>query len=95
MIQDVDAALEALVRREALNGSRVDVLFDAPTKDWVARRNAPTLDIYLYDIREDTSRRQTGLEPVRDASSGFVSARRMPVRRFRLSYLVTAWTQRP
>jgi Pvc16 N-terminal domain len=95
MIAEVDAALEALVRRDALNGSRVDVSFDAPTKDWVARRNAPTIDLYLYDIREDLPRRQIVMEPVRDPSSGFVTEHRMPARRFRLSYLITCWTQRP
>lgn len=95
MISEVDQALEALVRREALNGSRVEVLFDAPTRDWVARRNAPTLDIYLYDIREDMARRQVVAEPVRDPATGLATAHRMPPRRFRLSYLVTAWTQRP
>jgi hypothetical protein len=95
MIFEVDAALEALLRRDALNGSRVDVLFDAPTKDWVARRNAPTIDIYLYDIREDLPRRQIVMEPVRDASTGYVTERRMPARRFRLSYMLTCWTQRP
>jgi len=95
MISEVDQAIEALVRREALNGSRVEVLFDAPTRDWVARRNAPTLDIYLYDIREDMSRRQVMSEPVRDPVSGIAGAHRMPPRRYKLSYLVTAWTQRP
>jgi hypothetical protein len=95
MIFEVDAALEALLRRDALNGSRVDVLFDAPTKDWVARRNAPTIDIYLYDIREDLPRRQIVMEPVRDTSTGYVTERRMPARRFRLSYMLTCWTQRP
>ena len=95
MIAEVDAALEALVRRDAVNGARVDVLFDAPNKDWVARRNAPTIDLYLYDIREDLPRRQLAMEPVRSTSSGHVTERRLPARRFRLSYLVTAWTQRP
>ena len=95
MISEVDSALDALVRRDALNGSRVDVEFEAPTKDWVARRNAPTISLYLYDIREDLPRRQIVAEPQRDASSGHVTERRMPSRRFRLSYLVTAWTQRP
>jgi len=95
MISDVDGALEALLRREALNGSRVELLFDAPTKDWVARRNAPAIDLYLYDIREDLPRREVVREDVRDPTSGVVSGRRWPVRRFRLSYLLTAWTQRP
>ncbi len=94
MIQDVDTALEALVRRDALNGTRVEVLFDAPTKDWVARRNAPTVDLYLYDIREELNRREVAWAEVRDAS-GRVTERRPPARMFRLSYLVTAWTQRP
>ena len=94
MIQDVDAALEALVRRDALNGSRVEVLFDAPTKEWVARRNSPTIDLYLYDIREELNRREVVWGDVRD-EAGRVVERRPPARRFRLSYLVTAWTQRP
>ena len=94
MIHDVDESLRALVRRDALNGSAVEVAFDAPTKDWVARRNAPTVDLYLYDIREDLMRREVAWEPVRD-STGRVTERRPPARRYRLSYLVTAWTQRP
>jgi hypothetical protein len=94
VIHDVDESLLALVRRDALNGSRVEVVFDAPTKDWVARRNAPTIDLYLYDIREDLSRREVTWEDVRD-ETGRVTDRRPPARRFKLSYLVTAWTQRP
>src|SRR5688500_19014877 len=53
MIHDVDESLRALVKRDALNGARVDVAFDAPTKDWSARQNAPSVNLYLYDIRED------------------------------------------
>lgn len=94
MIHDVDESLRALVKRDALNGSGVDVAFDAPTREWVAKRNAPVVDMYLYDIREDTSRRQTAWEDVRD-ETGRVTGRRQPPRRYRLSYLVTAWTQRP
>ena len=94
MIPDVDAALEALMRRDVLNGTRVDVLFDAPTKDWVARRNAPAINLYLYDIREDLARREVAYVDVRDPA-GIVSERRQPPRRFKLSYLATAWTQRP
>jgi hypothetical protein len=94
MIQAVDESLRALVKREALNGSKADVTFEAPTRDWAARRNTPTVDLYLYDIREDVERRQVAFEEVRDAA-GAVTERRRPPRRFKLSYLVTAWTQRP
>ena len=94
MIHDVDESLRALVRRDALNGSGVEVAFDAPTKDWVARRNSPVVNLYLYDIREDLSRRDTAWIDVR-GEDGRVKERRLPPRRFRLSYLATAWTQRP
>ena len=94
MIQEVDESLRALVKREALNGSKAEVAFEAPTKEWSARRNAPTVDLYLYDIREDLERRDMQLREVRGAD-GFVKNRQPPPRRFKLSYLVTAWTQRP
>jgi hypothetical protein len=94
MISVVDDALREVVRRHALDGSDVDVVFDAPTKDWAARRNAPTVNIYLYDIREDLRRRERGWSEQRDAA-GTVIARRPTPRYFKLSYLVTAWVQRP
>src|SRR5919204_1345625 len=94
MIQDVDESLRALVKRDALNGSKAEVAFDAPTKEWASRRNTPTVDLYLYDIREDLEQRDVMWEEMRN-DTGFVQERRPPPRRFKLSYLVTAWTQRP
>src|SRR5437899_1786752 len=97
MIQDVDESLRALVKRDALNGSKADVAVDAPTKEWSSRRNTPTVDLYLYDIREDLEQREVMWEDIRgDARDPrLITERRPPPRRFKLSYLVTAWTQRP
>ena len=94
MIPDVDAALRALIEREALDRSGVEVVFDAPTKDWASRRTAPTVDVYLYDLREDLRRRERGMVNEYD-DEGRVRGRHLPPRHFKLSYLVTAWTQRP
>lgn len=93
MIHEVDETLRAIVRRDVINGSDVEVVFDAPTKDWASRRNTPTIDIYLYDIREDLKRRQAGKFDVHD-DEGRITGRRTMPRVFKLSYLVTAWTQR-
>jgi hypothetical protein len=93
VIHEIDDALRKLVERE-LAGSGVEISFEAPTSDWAARRSSPTVDLYLYDIREDRERRNMALEPVHD-DSGVVVGRRRPPRMFKLSYLVTAWTQRP
>jgi hypothetical protein len=93
VIHEVDETLRQIVRRDVINGSDVEVVFDAPTKDWASRRNTPTIDIYLYDIREDLKRRQSGLVDIRDEHGKITGKRPMP-RSFKLSYLVTAWTQR-
>ncbi|MFJ2788115.1 MULTISPECIES: DUF4255 domain-containing protein [unclassified Streptomyces] len=90
MIHEMDEALRGLLA-PAVTG---EVAFDAPTRDWAARRNAPTLNAYLYDIREDVARRERGALAERDAH-GVVTRRLQPPRWFRLSYLVTAWTTRP
>jgi Pvc16 N-terminal domain len=94
MIHDVDESLRKVILRDALNGSGAELTFEAPTKDWAARRSAPTVDLYLYDIREDLARRDVAYDARRD-DKGRVVDRRPPPRRFALSYLVTAWTKRP
>jgi len=94
VIQEVDDAIRALIERDAINGSGAELVFEAPTKEWASRRNAPTVDAYLYDIREDLDRRRAGKLEIRD-DDGHVTARRSPNRYFKLSYLLTAWTQRP
>lgn len=94
MIHEVDAALRALIDRET--GIRdVEVVFDAPTRDWAGRRTVPTIDVYLYDIREDLRRRERGVLNEYDEDQTRIIGRHLPPRHFKLSYLVTAWTQRP
>ncbi|QKW09310.1 DUF4255 domain-containing protein [Streptomyces sp. NA04227] len=94
MIHEVDEVLKSLLGSGALTGSGVEVSFEAPTRDWAARRNAPVINAYLYDIREDVAMRQRGHLPVLDERD-IVVRRRRPPRWFRLSYLVTAWTKTP
>lgn len=94
MIHEIDDALRRLIREEALPSSSVDIVLEAPTKEWAARRNAPTVNLYLYDIREDLRRRSRGLINEYD-ERGQVVRRVAPPRYIKLSYLVTAWTQRP
>ncbi|MBC3992491.1 DUF4255 domain-containing protein [Streptomyces sp. AC563] len=94
MIHEVDEVLRALFRTDVLEGAQIAVVFDAPTREWAAKVNAPTINLYLYDIREDMRLRERGLHNEYDAR-GVVVARRRPPRFFKLSYLITAWTKRP
>jgi hypothetical protein len=81
MIHDVDESLRELAKRDVLNGARVEISFEAPNKDWAARRNTPTLNFYLYDIREDLTRREVQFEEIRN-EFGRVVDRRKPPRLF-------------
>ncbi|MFJ3709965.1 DUF4255 domain-containing protein [Streptomyces sp. NPDC090053] len=94
MIHEVDDVLRALIRAEVLEGGQIAVVFDAPTREWAAKVNAPMVNLYLYDIREDVRRRERGLHNEYD-ERGTIVARRRPPRFFKLSYLITAWTKRP
>ncbi len=94
MIHEVDETLGDIVKRDVLNGSNVEISFDAPSREWAARRSSPALNFYLYDITEDLSRRDVSIRETRN-DQGRVVARTVPDKRFRLAYLVTAWTQRP
>ena len=94
VIHEVDQALLSLIEQQAVDTTDVETVLDAPTKEWASRRNAPTINCYLYDIREDLRRRERGLINEYDDDQR-ITARHLPPRYLKLSYLVTAWTQRP
>jgi hypothetical protein len=94
VIHEVDESLRGLIKRDVVNDGEIDVVFDAPTREWSSKRSTPTVDLFLYDIREELSQRQQGLVRERGAD-GRVVSQRDPTRRLKLSYLLTAWAQRP
>lgn len=94
MISEIDEALRSLIRAEVLaGGSDVSIAFDCPDSEWSSQQNSPAFNLYLYDVSENLVRREVAYEPVRD-ETGRVVDRRPPPRRFDLSYIVSAWTQR-
>ncbi len=95
MISDVDDALRKLIL-ESLTVSRqnVDIMFDLPSRDWASRLSRPTIDIFLFDIRENL--RLRGAEQFRTVArpDGKIEVYRNPVR-IDLRYLLSAWTKDP
>jgi hypothetical protein len=90
VIHDVDATLkELLVQKMPLDVSAVDVSFDMPNRDWAGRVNRPTLNLFLYDVRENHELRSNQRALVRNGAVG--SERPAPVR-MDLTYLISAWT---
>lgn len=58
-LADLDEALELLLRRElASTGFEgVVIAFDAPDREWAKALTQPTLNLFLYDLRENHQRR--------------------------------------
>jgi hypothetical protein len=89
VIEDVDASVLALLQL-AIPKSDAVVRFEAPTPDWVSALKGPCIDLFLHDVVEELGGRGADWTDVR-GENGRVVARQPPLRRYRLSYLVSAW----
>jgi hypothetical protein len=93
VIADVDEVLRRLITREInIQGNDVDIAFDQPKREWSSRLSKPTLNLFLFDIRENL--RLRGAEQFRTVSrsDGTSEVKRNPVR-IDLRYLLTSWVK--
>lgn len=92
MISDLDETLrQLLIQRTGLSPSEVDISFDIPTREWSAPVTRPTVNLYLYDVRENLKLREAGWAAVPGKGTTQARMRRRPLR-VDLSYMVTCWT---
>jgi Pvc16 N-terminal domain/Carboxypeptidase regulatory-like domain len=89
---DLDEALRGLLRRELdrQGFEGVDIAFEAPSREWSAKLTNPTVDLFLYDVREATDRAE--ITPAEKRGNGQAIVTPPPLR-LRLTYAVTAWTK--
>ncbi len=90
MFHEVDAALVQLITDEALGDADVQVSLDAPNRPWFVAVQRPTVNVFLYDVRENAARRDVMHEPVLD-DGGRIVGRRPPAPRYDLYYLLSVW----
>jgi Pvc16 N-terminal domain len=91
-LADLDDALSLLLRRElaATGFQEVGIAFEAPNREWAASVTQPTLNLFLYDLRENQQRRAAQWE------RGEVQGRRNETRPplwLDASYTLTAWAR--
>jgi hypothetical protein len=91
-IADLDEALRTLLKREldkhGFEG--VEIAFDAPSKEWSGKLTGPTVDLFLYDMREALDRAAATPSERRSNGTAIVSD---PPLQLELTYSVTAWTK--
>lgn len=90
MLNAINHAVEALLRdRGLIDPLDVDVRFEAPSAEWVASLTRPTVNLFLFQLHENTEKRDSAPQTT---VNGGRAERRMPPRRIDLHYMVSALT---
>jgi hypothetical protein len=101
MLADLDETLRKILKEELLiKNSEIEVSFDQPRRENTAKWQKPTLNLFLYDLRENPTLRAHQWEhlpsqnQVSPGNGRQVSQKRTP---FRVDcfYMLTAWASDP
>lgn len=82
-----DALRRLFYERGQISPQEVAIQFEAPTREHVERLLLPTLNFFLFEVRENTELRQNAYQ-TRQVNGR--AERRAPPRRFDLRYMVSA-----
>jgi len=97
MIDDLDETIRQLLIAEMpIRNGEIDISFDQPKREWSARLSRPTLNFFMYDLRENPVLRQHQWERMTPPQHGDLQAalKRTPFR-VDLFYMLTAWATEP
>ncbi len=101
MITDLDQTIKKLLIEELpIKNGEIDVKFDQPTREWSAKLAKPTVNFFLYDVRENNTLRQHQWQPVNGgmAANGRPAdpaARKRTPFRVDCTYMLTTWATDP
>lgn len=92
MLTDFNATLkQLLIARVPLNPDEVEISFDCPKREWSSKVLKPTVNLYLFDVREDIALRQAAWRTERGVI-GAIGLKHTPVF-VQLSYIITTWAR--
>jgi hypothetical protein len=92
MLTDFNTTLkQLLVKRVPLDPNEVEISFDCPKREWSAKVLKPTVNLYLFDVRENVSMRTLNYRTV-NGPDGRTGRRKPPVY-VDLSYFMTTWAR--
>src|ERR1700693_5390653 len=95
MFADLDETIRQLLIRDVPHDlSEVDVSFEAPDRERSGRLSRPTINCFLYDVRENLEMRATGCDQMRSNTNGPPTSRRLPAR-VDATYQITIWARAP
>ena len=65
MIADLDETIRQLIVKELpIRNNEIDIAFDQPKREWSARLTKPTINLFMYDLRENVQYRNMAIDVV-------------------------------
>ena len=94
MIKDLDRTIKKLLEQEYLipedRTGEIDILFKRPDKEWEQTVTKPTINIFLYDIRENLELRGNERYLTRNGDTGTET---YAATRIDFTYLISVWSK--
>ena len=93
MLDDLDETVRELLQRYVpLDPEHVDLSFDLPDREWSARLTRPTVNCFLYDVRENHKLRNATWETHRQINGSSAQRQKGPLR-MDATYQITTWAR--
>jgi hypothetical protein len=90
-LADLDETIRALLKRElSSTGLEVNISFDAPNREWASALSSPTVNVFLYDLRQSKEHRPTDWDI--EKSDGRTTESRPPLM-LEATYALSAWAR--
>ncbi|MGB3714982.1 MAG: Pvc16 family protein [Candidatus Promineifilaceae bacterium] len=97
MIADLDETIkQLLVTDMPIKNGEIDVKFDQPKREWSARLTKPTVNFFLYDLRENVELRQAQYQKIMNGNPREnIAAMKKAPQRIDCYYMLTVWAAEP
>ena len=96
MISDLDETIRQLLIAELpIKNGEIEVAFEQPKREWSSRLSRPTVNFFLYDLRENPVLRTHQWEAVNQGGNGDIARMKRTPFRVDCYYMITTWAAEP
>ena len=97
MIADLDESIkQLLVTDMPVKNGEIDIKFDQPSREWSNKLTKPTVNFFLYDLRENTTLRRSQFDRIAGGNGqSDISLMKKAPHRIDCFYLLTCWAAEP
>lgn len=96
MIADLDETIRQLIVKELpIRNNEIDIAFDQPKREWSARLTKPTINLFMYDLRENVQYRNRNWSAPQSSRDGRSVTMKTQPFRIDCYYAMTVWATEP